>query len=186
MNVHRLGSNHAVFITPQALATSRPGSLRMGKSAFSDSANRRLVSASSTLIAVTILAGLAAFAVQMRGIDVDPPPVDDAPGLPIAAALQPPAPPSAGARPGRPAMAGPGWRVVSFNSISGVLMVVVETERLDDMAAVARDVVAPAAPELLEALVYFHRPGASGAAGRVQWTPDAGYVPLEFAGYDAP
>ena len=77
-------------------------------------------------------------------------------------------------------MGGPGWRVVSANSISGVLMVIVETERLGDMTAIAREVVTPAAAQLLEALVYFHRPGASRASGRVQWTPGQGYVPLTF------
>ena len=141
---------------------------------------RRLPRLAAGAVAAAILVGLAAFAMQMREIDAEPPPVD-VPRLPSAAALQPPAPPAAGPRPGRPDMAGPGWRVVRFDSISGVLMVTVETERLDDMTAVAREVVAPATPELLEALVYFHLPGASGAVGRVQWTPDGGYVPLRFA-----
>ena len=78
-------------------------------------------------------------------------------------------------------MRGPGWRVVSVRSVSGVLMVLVETERLDEMVTIARDVVAPAAAAHLEALIYFHLPGASGAAGRVQWTPGGGYVPLTFS-----
>ena len=77
-------------------------------------------------------------------------------------------------------MAGPGWRVVSVNSISGVLMVTVETERVDEMMTIAREVLVPNVPELLEALVYFHRPGTSDAVGRVQWTPDGGYLPLRF------
>ncbi len=129
--------------------------------------------------AAVILACLVAVAAQMRRSDAGRPPVD-VPALPRADALQRPAPPSAGPRPGHPVMAGPGWRVVSVNSISGVLMVTVETERFGEMTAIAREVLAPATAELLEALVYFHRPGTSDAVGRVQWTPDAGYVPLRF------
>ena len=48
------------------------------------------------------------------------------------------------------------------------------------MTEIAREAVTPAAAQLLEALVYFHRPGASRASGRVQWTPSQGYVPLIF------
>ena len=126
-----------------------------------------------------ILAGFVAVALDVRRSDAGRPPVD-VPALPRADALQRPAPPSAGPRPGHPVMAGPGWRVVSVNSISGVLMVTVETERFGEMTAIAREVLAPATAELLEALVYFHHPGTSDAVGRVQWTPDAGYVPLRF------
>ena len=103
---------------------------------------------------------------------------------PAAASGEPlrhPAPPSAGHRPGQPRMAGPGWRVISVSSVTDVLLVIVETERLDDIEAIARDVVSPAAPDHLEALVYFHRPGAAEATARVQWTPRGGYVPLRFA-----
>jgi hypothetical protein len=129
--------------------------------------------------AAVILACLVAVGVQMGRSDGGRPPVE-VPALPRADALQRPAPPSAGPRPGHPVMAGPGWRVVSVNSISGVLMVTVETERFGEMSAIAREVLAPATAELLEALVYFHRPGTSDAVGRVQWTPRAGYVPLRF------
>ena len=95
--------------------------------------------------------------------------------------LRRPAPPSAGQRPGQPRMAGPGWRVISVSSVTDVLLVIVETERLDDIEAIASDVVSPAAADHLEALVYFHRPGAAEATARVQWTPRGGYVPLRFA-----
>lgn len=126
-----------------------------------------------------MLAGLATL-VGEPGRSVPDPALVKAPELPRADALQRPAPPAAGPRPGHPAMAGRGWRVVSVNSVSGVLMVTVETDRLDEMAAIAREVVTPAAEQLLEALVYFHRPGTSDAVGRVQWTPDGGYLPLRF------
>lgn len=136
----------------------------------------RLAAASVTVVT---LGALAAVATHVDRFSADAPAVD-APALSRGETLQRPAPPSAGPRPGQPAMGGPGWRVVSANSISGVLMVIVETERLGDMTAIAREVVSPAAAQLLEALVYFHRPGASQATGRVQWTPDQGYVPLTF------
>ena len=123
---------------------------------------------------------IALGAVATRLIEADHPPVE-APALPSAEALQHPAPPAAGRRPGQPALAGPGWRVISVSSVTDVLLVIVETERLDDIVAIARDVVAPAAADHLEALVYFHRLGAAGATARVQWTPRGGYVPLTFA-----
>lgn len=140
---------------------------------------RRLRRVALGTAAAVILACLVAVAAMMRRSDAGRPPVNT-PALPRADALQRPAPPSAGPRPGHPVMAGTGWRVVSVNSISGVLMVTVETERFGEMTAIAREVLAPATAELLEALVYFHRPGTSDAVGRVQWTPDAGYVPLRF------
>ena len=155
------------------------GAARCGPADRPSGPARLLPRVAAGTAAVVILAWLAALAVDMHRIDTGRPPVD-VPALPRADALQPPAPPSAGPRPGHPVMAGPGWRVISFNSISGVLMVIVETERFDEMTAIAREVLAPAVPELLEALVYFHRPGASDAVGRVQWTPDGGYLPLRF------
>ena len=136
----------------------------------------RLAAAS---VALVTFGALATVATQVDGCSADPPAVD-APALSRGETLQRPAPPSAGPRPGQPVMAGPGWRVVSVNSISGVLMVTVETERFDETTAIAREVLAPTLPELLEALVYFHRPGTSHAVGRVQWTPDGGYLPLRF------
>ena len=158
--------NGAVRPGPAGRATDRPRRLR--RAAF------------GTAAAAAFFVGLVAVALEMRRGDAGRPPVD-VPELPRADALQRPAPPSAGPRPGHPVMAGPGWRVVSVNSISGVLMVTVETERFGEATAIAREVLAPATAELLEALVYFHRPGTSDAVGRVQWTPDGGYVPLRFA-----
>ena len=140
---------------------------------------RLLPRLAATGATVVTLGALGTFAIEFGRFSADPPAVD-APTLPRGETVRRPAPPSAGPRPGQPAMGGPGWRVVSANSISGVLMVLVETERLGDMTAIAREVVTPAEAQLLEALVYFHRPGASRASGRVQWTPDQGYVPLTF------
>lgn len=155
------------------------GAVRPGPAGRGPNRPRRLWRMALGTAAALILACLVAVAAQMRRVDAGRPAVD-VPALPRAGALQRPAPPSAGPRPGHPVMAGSGWRVVSVNSISGVLMVTVETERFGEMTAIAREVLAPATAELLEALVYFHRPGTSQAVGRVQWTPDAGYVPLRF------
>ena len=143
-------------------------------------ARPRLPPSAAGAAGVVVLAALAACAAEPGGLDADLPPVD-APALARGAAVRPPAPPAAGPRPGRPAMGGRGWRAVSTSSVSGVLLVLVETERLDEMAAIAREVVAPAAEEHLEVLVYFHLPGESRARGRVQWTPGGGYVPLRFS-----
>ena len=141
------------------------------------------------LIVLALMAGFAAAAVDVaRLFDVPgalppvdaPEPPERAALLPRPTPLPPPAPPSAGPRPGHPVMAGPGWRVASLNTISGTMMVIVETERFDAMTDIAREVVTPATPELLEALVYFERPRTFRAVGRVQWTPDGGYVPLRF------
>lgn len=157
-------------------APAQPDPRTTGRPASRPRLLPRLAAAS---VAVATLGALVMVAAQVDRFSAEPPAVD-APALSRGETLQRPAPPSAGPRPGQPAMGGPGWRVVSANSISGVLMVMVETERLDDMTAIARAVVTPAAAQLLEALVYFHRPGASQATGRVQWTPDRGYVPLTF------
>ena len=97
---------------------------------------------------------------------------------PQLAQLEPPAPPEAGPTPGRPRMAGPGWQAVDRRAIAGVLVVTVETERLDALVPIARDVLAPTLDAHVEAIVYFRRPGATDLLGRVEWTPAGGYVPL--------
>ena len=90
----------------------------------------------------------------------------------------PPAPPSAGRRPGQPVMGGAGWHVVSTRSVEGVLIVEVETAGARGGAEIAARIIAPATAEHVEALVYFRRPGEPLADTRVQWTPAGGYVTL--------
>lgn len=90
----------------------------------------------------------------------------------------PPAPPSAGPRPGQPVMGGPGWRVVSSRSVQGILIVEVETARTLGGRDLAARIIGPARAGHLEALVYFRRPGERLADTRVQWTPASGYVTL--------
>ena len=90
----------------------------------------------------------------------------------------PPAPPSAGPRPGQPVMGGAGWRVVSSRSVQGVLIVEVETAGALGGPDLAASIIGPARAGHLEALVYFRRPGERLADTRVQWTPAGGYVTL--------
>ncbi|MCY3844695.1 MAG: hypothetical protein OXH69_14260 [Acidobacteria bacterium] len=90
----------------------------------------------------------------------------------------PPAPPSAGPRPGQPVMGGTGWRVVSSRSVQGILIVEVETAGALGGPDLAASIIGPARAGHLEALVYFRRPGERLADTRVQWTPAGGYVTL--------
>ena len=90
----------------------------------------------------------------------------------------PPAPPSAGPRPGRPVMGGAGWRVVSSRSVQGILIVEVETAEALGGPDLAARIIGPARAGHLEVLVYFRRPGERLADTRVQWTPAGGYVTL--------
>lgn len=92
-----------------------------------------------------------------------------------------PQPPAEGRTPGRPSMVGPGWHVTRFQSITDILIVTVETDNLDDMLTIARDVVTPTENEHLEALVYFRRSGKAMAVGRVRWTPHDGYSLTMFS-----
>ena len=92
--------------------------------------------------------------------------------------LVPPAPPSAGRRPGQPLMGGAGWRVLSTRSVQGILIVEVEAAATRGARELAARIIGPARAEHLEALVYFRRPGETLADTRVQWTRAGGYVTL--------
>ena len=94
---------------------------------------------------------------------------------------QPPAPTSAGVRPGRPSMRGLGWQVMDYLSVMGVLVIDVQTYRVDDASAIARELVDPLASSYAEVLIYFREPGQPLAAARVQWTPSAGYVEIDLS-----
>ncbi len=103
-------------------------------------------------------------------------PTVSAPGTWYLMGPQPPAPPSAGARPGRPSMRGLGWQVIDYLSIMGVLVIEVETYRLDEASVIAQELVEPLTETYAEVLVYLREPGAELATFRVQWTPRAGFV----------
>ena len=70
------------------------------------------------------------------------------------------------------------WSVTESLSAHGVLIVQVETHRLGEARAVARQLADPIKSRYAEILMYFHRPGRPDvpAPRRVQWTPKDGYV----------
>ena len=88
--------------------------------------------------------------------------------------------PTARFRP-RPSMRGLGWQVIDYLSALGILIVDVETHRLDEALGIARALVHPLKDSYIEVLVYFRAPGIELAAKRVQWTPASGYVELDIA-----
>jgi hypothetical protein len=77
------------------------------------------------------------------------------------------------------------WSVTEQLSAHHVLIVQVETRRLDEARAIARRIVDPILPKekFAEILIYFHRPGRPDplAPRRVQWTPTHGYVETVYA-----
>ena len=107
------------------------------------------------------------------------------PAAPPAALPMPPDPrpakPSFARFRPRPRMEGLGWRVRDYLSALGVLIVEVETRRLDDTVGIARALVEPLKGSYIEVLVYFSAPGQQPAAQRVQWTPERGYIRLDLA-----
>jgi hypothetical protein len=77
------------------------------------------------------------------------------------------------------------WSVTEQLSAHHVLIVHVETRRLDEARAISRAIVDPILPKerYAEILIYFHRPGRPDllAPRRVQWTPTNGYVEVVYA-----
>lgn len=92
-----------------------------------------------------------------------------------------PAPPSSGERPGRPSMRGLGWQVIDYLSVMDVLVINVDTHRVEEAAAIAEELVAPLADLYAEVLVYIREPGRELAAVRVQWTPHSGYIETDIS-----
>ena len=122
-------------------------------------------------------AGLAAFVAPPAAA---PLPEVAPPGAWLLMRPPPAAPPAARFRP-RPSLRGLGWQVTDYLSAQGVLVVDVETHRLDESLGIARALVHPLAASYVEVLVYFRAPGRLAAAKRVQWSPAAGYVELDIA-----
>ena len=81
----------------------------------------------------------------------------------------------------RPSMRGLGWQVIDYVSALGVLIVEVETYRLDEVTGIAHALVEPLKESYIEVLVYFAEPGQELAAQRVQWTPEDGYVQTDIS-----
>lgn len=125
---------------------------------------------------VLAAAGMAAgFAAMRPGALPETPP----PGAWLLATPQPLTPPAVQFRP-RPSMRGLGWQVIDYVSALGVLILDVETHRLDEAAGIARALVHPLEDSYGEVLVYFIEPGREMAARRVQWTPSGGYVEIDL------
>lgn len=102
------------------------------------------------------------------------------PGAWLLTNLRPVDPPFARFRP-RPSPRGLGWQVIDYTSALGVLIVEVETYRLDEATGIAHALVEPLRESYVEVLVYFTEPGQGLAARRVQWTPADGYVQTDIS-----
>ena len=112
---------------------------------------------------------------------------DETPAVhkPVAWALltAPPVPHSAEGRPGRPSMRGLGWQVVDYLAAHRVLVVKVQTYRMDEAMDIAAELVDPLQDGYSEVLVYFHSPHEALAAKRVQWSPASGFVEIDFGDF---
>jgi len=100
---------------------------------------------------------------------------------PASGLVEPPPPPAAPPSELRVA-GGLGWQVTAVRSAHHVLVVEVETDRLAEAGAIARQLVEPVADRYDEVLVYFYRPASRPrqAVLRIQWTPGGGYKRLEI------
>jgi hypothetical protein len=136
---------------------------------------------------LALVAGFVLFVGLPRLLRVDPPPP---PGHPPLARGDAVGPENAGVEPGalepRQPLEGDGWRIIEQYSGHWVLIVKVETDRIDDAEAIAREIVEPLKEPYSEALVYFYRPGTTRvlASARVQWTPAGGYQAIDYEGMD--
>jgi hypothetical protein len=77
---------------------------------------------------------------------------------------------------------GQGWRVVNTTSAHRMMVVEVETHRVNEAVAIAQQVVNPVRDRYDEILVFFFEPDASPrrASLRIQWTPRGGYRRLQL------
>lgn len=74
------------------------------------------------------------------------------------------------------------WTVTEQLVAGSVLVLQVETTRLGEASAIARQLVEPRKARFAEVMIYFHRPGrpATLPPRRVQWSPDRGYVETDY------
>ena len=87
----------------------------------------------------------------------------------------PPVPPSAEVRPGRPSMRG--------LSAHRVLVVKIQTYRMDEAMDITIELIDPLQNGYSEVLVYFHHPHTALAQKRVQWTPASGFIEIDFSDF---
>ena len=135
----------------------------------------------SITIAGLLVLALTAVAVGGVGSAVDALPQVDPPGTWFLLGPLPAASPATGVLLGRPSARGIGWQVIDYVSAHSVLIVNVETDRMQEATRIARALVDPLKDDYVEVLVYFRRPGMRLADERVQWTPRSGYVETDFS-----
>ena len=77
---------------------------------------------------------------------------------------------------------GQDWRLLHQYSAHYVLIVKVETDRIEEAEAIARELLDPVKTAYAEAIVYFYRPPTHGklASARVQWSRAGGYQLLVY------
>ncbi len=74
------------------------------------------------------------------------------------------------------------WTITEQFAAQHVMVLQIETNHLDEAAAIAETVAAPLQHRYSEIMIYFHRPGRPDTLPprRVQWSRDAGYVETNF------
>ncbi len=74
------------------------------------------------------------------------------------------------------------WTITEQFSAQSVLVLQVETRRLAEATAIAREISAPLQERFAEILIYFHRPGRPDALPprRVQWSRAQGFVETSY------
>ncbi len=127
----------------------------------------------------TLLIGFVWFYVNQISIKSLPP--THPPGNWSLMGPQPPAPPEDGVRPRHPSMRGLGWQVIDYLSVQKVLVVNIDTHRLDEVKQIAREIIDPLSKYYAEILVYFREPNNPLASTRVQWTPNNGFIETDIA-----
>lgn len=132
-------------------------------------------------IGVVIPVGAIGVLYQLHSIRTESPVVGKPPIWALVTTT--PVPPSATVRPDRPSMRGLGWQVVDYLSAHRVLVVKVQTHRMEEAMGIAVELVDPLQDEYSEVLVYFHRPHEALAAKRVQWSPTSGFVEIDFSDF---
>jgi hypothetical protein len=80
-------------------------------------------------------------------------------------------------------MRGLGWQVVDYLSAHRVLVVKVQTYRMDEAMDIAGELIGPLQEGYSEVFVYVHRPHEAFAARRVQWSPASGFVEIDFSDF---
>lgn len=122
----------------------------------------------------TLLIGFVWFSVDQISIKMLPP--IHPPGNWLLMGPKAPAPPEEGVRPRQPSIRGLGWQVIDYLSVQKVLVVNVDTHRLNEVEQIAHEIIDPLSKYYAEILVYFREPNNRLASTRVQWTPTNGFI----------